>query len=421
MSGPAGNGSAGAAQRSAADEGGALRSAGGAAGAGPRATRRARVVVTQHRLLHYRQAFFEKLRAACAERGIELRLVHGQPSAAEALKKDTGQLPWADAVRNRIARVKGVDVIWQPYPRGLRDADLVVLIQENRILSNYPWLLRLRVARGQRVAYWGHGRNLQSGAPTGLRERWKQWFVNRVDWWFAYTESTRTILEGDGFPANRISVLDNAIDNEQFVRDLEGVSVAERAARRQRIGAAEGAPVGLYCGSLYPDKRLDLLLAACERVRQVHAGFVLVVVGDGPSRGLITDAARTRPWIHWAGVQRGAEKAAWFRAADLYLSPGAVGLHVLDAFCAGLPMITTRTARHGPEVAYLESGRNGFIVEEDERAYADAVLALLGDAALLARVRAAAAEDARRYTLANMVARFVQGIEGCLAQAPKGR
>jgi glycosyltransferase involved in cell wall biosynthesis len=162
------------------------------------------------------------------------------------------------------------------------------------------------------------------------------------------------------------------------------------------------------------------MLAACRRVREVHPDFALVVVGDGPSRDVVTEAARSQPWIHWAGVQRGAEKAAWFRAADLYLSPGAVGLHVLDAFCAGLPMITTRGARHGPEVAYLESGRNGFIVDDDEKVYADTVLALLADRALLERVRTAAAEDAQRYTLAHMVRRFVEGIEGCLAQGPKG-
>lgn len=158
----------------------------------------ARVVVVQHRLLHYRVAFFDRLRQACAQRRIELRLVHGQASPFEALKQDTGQLDWADPVRNRFLRVGGVDLVWQPYPPALRDADLVVLIQENRLLSNYPWLLRLRTPATQRVAYWGHGRNLQSTAPQGLRERWKRWFVNQVDWWFAYTESTRSILRADG-------------------------------------------------------------------------------------------------------------------------------------------------------------------------------------------------------------------------------
>lgn len=380
---------------------------------------RARVVITQHRLLHYRQAFFDRLRVAAAQRGIDVRLVVGQPSATEALKQDTGHLPWADLMHNRTLRLHGVDLIWQPFPRELRDADLVVLIQENRVLSNYPWLLRWRVRPGQKVAYWGHGRNLQSDAPQGLRERWKRWFVNRVDWWFAYTDATRALLRADGFADERITVLNNAIDNDQFARDLAAVGAPQLAACLERIDARPGSPVGLYCGSLYPDKRLDLLVAAADLVQARLPAFRLVVVGDGPSRSMVTDAAGTRPWLHWVGVQRGVDKAAWFRAAQVYLSPGAVGLHVLDAFCAGVPMITTEGARHGPEVSYLVSGENGYIVAADAGAYADVVLRLLGDPAELARIRSAAAADAQRYTLDAMVRRFVEGIEGCLAAPAK--
>lgn len=380
-----------------------------------RGRRPVRVVVTQHRLLHYRQAFFERLRRACAERQIELRLVHGQASPFEALKNDTARLEWADVVKNRFLRIRSVDLVWQPFPATLHDADLVVLMQENRLLSNYPWLLRLRTRPGQRIAYWGHGRNLQSDAPDGLRERWKRWFVNRVDWWFAYTETTRSILCTDGFPADRIAVLDNAIDNEQFLRDLAAVDASRLQTCRDRLGSHTGSPIGLYCGSLYPDKRLDLLLAAADLVHAQRDDFRLVVIGDGPSRPLVDEAARTRPWIVSLGVLRGVDKAAWFRLANAYLSPGAVGLHVLDAFCAGIPMITTEGARHGPEIAYLQSDRNGFIVNADARAVAETYLSLLHDADLMQRIRSAAAQDAQRYTLANMVQRFVDGIERCLA------
>lgn len=213
-------------------------------------------------------------------------------------------------------------------------------------------------------------------------------------------------------------MLNNAIDNDRFVRDLSAVDSAKVQSLRDRLGSLPGAPVGLYCGSLYPDKRLDLLVAAADIVHAGHPDFQLVVIGDGPSRPLLTDAAVTRPWLHWVGVQRGIDKAGWFRLANAYLSPGAVGLHVLDAFCAGLPMITTGDARHGPEIAYLESERNGFVVAADARVFADAYLALLRDGERLARVRAAALEDARRYTLQAMVERFVEGVERCLALPP---
>jgi hypothetical protein len=81
-------------------------------------------------------------------------------------------------------------------------------------------------------------------------------------------------------------------------------------------------------------------------------------------------------------------------------------------------MLTTDTARHGPEIAYLESGRNGYVLPADAPTYAAAYLALLDDPLRLEKVRTAAAEDARRYTLDHMVERFVGGIERCLAMPP---
>lgn len=373
------------------------------------------IVILQYRLLQYRVPLFERLRAACDARGLRLRLVHGQPSAAEAIRRDTANLPWAHVVRNHFCAVGGKDLLWQPFPAALRRARLVVMMQESRILSNYPWLFAPGSAR---VAFWGHGRNFQSMAPDGLRERWKASLRNRVDWWFAYTELSGRIVADGGYPGDRITVLDNAIDNDGFANDLAAATAEKVATLRARIGAEPGAPVGLYCGSLYPDKRLDLLVQAARLVQRARPDFRLVVLGDGPSRPVIEEAARTLPWLHWAGMQRGVDKAAWFRASDYYLSPGAVGLHVLDAFCAGLPMITTDSALHGPEVAYLDSGRNGFIVPADAADYAATCLRLIEDADLRNRLRRAAHADAQRYTMDNMVRRFMGGMQACLA-APR--
>lgn len=377
---------------------------------------RFKVCIVQHRLLHYRTAMFEQLRASCAAAGIDLSLVHGQPTPAESLRQDTAVLPWAISLRNRSLRISGRDWLWQPLQVSTRDTDLVVLMQESRLLSNYPWLLGWG-PRHTRVAYWGHGRNFQSAAPAGWRERWKRLMLGRVDWWFAYTEATRAIVEAAAYPRQRITVLNNAIDNSRFAAELAAISAAQVAALRQSIGAGAGSVVGVYCGSLYPDKRLPLLLEACAVVAAQRPDFRLVVMGDGPSRDVLRRAANS-PWLHWVGVRRGPEKAAWFRAAQLYLSPGAVGLHVLDSFVAGLPLITTDDALHGPEIAYLLHDENSLICPGNSAAYAQTVLALMGDLARRDRISAAARAAAEQYTLASMVERFTQGMLACL-QAPR--
>lgn len=378
-------------------------------------TGKTKVCIVQHRLLHYRTELFENLRQACADVGIELMLVHGQATAIEAIRQDTGRLPWATEIRNRSWRLGGRDILWQPLPKTVDECDLIVLMQESRLLSNYPWLFGLG-PRKTRVAFWGHGRNFQSEAPSGWRERWKRRNLRAVDWWFAYTQMSADIVAQAGFPAERITVLNNAIDNSSFSADLACVSDEEVAALRGSVMAEPDAPVGLYCGSLYPDKRLDLLLEACERIVAQLPEFKLVVVGDGPSRTLLEDSGASRPWMHWAGVKRGRDKAAWFRAAQLYLSPGAVGLHVLDSFIAGTPMVTTTDALHGPEIAYLQDRVNGLITPGDADSYSRAVLALLNDPARLAEIQRKAAASAEQYTLDQMVQRFRDGIVACLKQ-----
>ena len=57
---------------------------------------RYRVTILQHRLLHYRVNFFQQLRERLAHEDVELRLVHGQASAAEAVRKDEGNLVWGE-------------------------------------------------------------------------------------------------------------------------------------------------------------------------------------------------------------------------------------------------------------------------------------------------------------------------------------
>lgn len=366
-----------------------------------------KVVIAQYRLLHYRTALFEKLRVRCLADGIELRVLHGQPTRRELSKRDTGVLPWADEVRNWVVEVGPRDLVWQPFPDALRDADLVILMQENRLLSNYPWLFG---PRSPKVAYWGHGRNFQSYSPGGLRERWKRYLVGRVDWWFAYTDMTRAILEVDGFPASKITVLDNAIDSDGFNRDLAAVTDADLAALRAMLCVPENGRVGLFCGSLYSDKRLQMMIDAADLIRESVPDFCLVVVGDGPESALIASAIGTRPWMHWVGVKKGIEKAGYFRIAHFVLNPGAVGLHVLDAFCAGIPMVTTADARHGPEIAYLVDGTNGLVCNGDATSYAADVLTLLADRNRYDEICRAAADGARRYTLSNMVDRFHAGI-----------
>jgi glycosyltransferase involved in cell wall biosynthesis len=377
-----------------------------------------RVVQLDARLVQYHCELFQRVREALAQKGIEYHLVYGQASPTEKTRMDEGSLEWADRVTNLWWRLGNVDLLWQPMPRKLRDADLLILVQQNRILSNYPILLA-RKWRAGRVAYWGHGVNLQSRKPGGLRDRWKRLFLGRVDWWFAYTSRTVQLLCDAGFPAERITCLNNAIDTRGFRDAVNTISVEALAETRQRLSVPEHGVVGLFCGSLYPEMRLELLIAASDHIHARIPGFTLIVIGDGPSRSVLEGAARDRNWMRLVGAKHGTGKALFFRLADVVLNPGLVGLHVLDAFAAGVPLVTTTNALHSPEIAYLQHGVNGLLVGDTAEVYGGAVVALLQDSRRLREMARAALASSSEFSLEEMVRRFSEGIVACLA-APKG-
>ncbi len=362
-------------------------------------------------MTHYRVPFFETLRRHMQQAGLELLLAHGEGTPDEQHKQDGGTLDWAHKLSTRY--IAGGRLCWQPFGDLHRRSALSVVTAENKLLYN---LCIQYGSRDQRVALWGHGGNLQ-GDPDSWRERFKRRVSHQADWWFAYTDMSAAMVSGTGYPAERISVLDNAVDTSQLAAQLSAVDDGQRSALRERLGL-KGQHVGVFVGSLYPDKRLPFLLQAATAIRGELPDFELLIVGTGAQRELVDTFCSANRWAHALGVRKGAEKAELLSIAHLMLNPGLVGLGILDSFVAGVPMVTTDCGLHSPEIAYLDQARNGWMSADNVDAYSQQVIALFKDDALRENLRQGCAEAARRYTLDNMAARFTAGALGCLSRPP---
>ena len=368
-----------------------------------------RVLCVQRRLTHYRVPLFEEVRKLLAADGVNFELAHGQPTNAESFKEDEGKIAWADIVPCKY--LFNGHVCWQNPRRLASQAELVIVTQENKLLYNL-WALGVR--RPKRLAYWGHERNFQSDHPGGWSERLKRVLARRVDWWFAYTGLTSRLVQQSGFAVDRITNLQNAVDVGELAQQCDAVTDAELHNFRVRLGIGSG-PIGLFIGSLHKEKRLAFLLEAGAHLATRVPGFVLVVVGKGPQRDLIEQAARQHAWLRYEGAKFGAEKAACLRAAAVMLSPGAAGLNILDAFAAGLPMVTTDSGLHGPEIDYLQSDENGVMTTNTLDAFVNATARVITDLDFRQRLGAAAKADAARYTIHNMAQNFRRGVLAALA------
>jgi L-malate glycosyltransferase len=379
-----------------------------------------RVSILQSRLVHYRVPLFERMRMLAREANIDLHVVYGQASERERSRADSGQLDWGEPARNILWPVASRELIWQVLPRDVSRSDLIVVGQHNRELLNY-WLLLRRRFGGPLVGYWGHGRNFQSDRPDNLAERFKARVSRLSDWWFAYNTLSAEVVQDFGYPAAKVTSLMNSSDTRAFERDLASFSESELTGLRGQLGLHAAHLVGLYCGSLGSDKRLEFLIAATDRIHREIPAFRMVVVGNGPYADYLKRAADARPWLHWVGERHGREKAGYYRIAHLLLNPGSIGLSVLDAMSAGLPMFTTKGARHGPEISYLTHERTGFVLSGDADHYADTVIRTIATPGLTERIGAEARIAAQSYSIEDMADRFVGGIDACLHYYQRGR
>jgi glycosyltransferase involved in cell wall biosynthesis len=142
----------------------------------------------------------------------------------------------------------------------------------------------------------------------------------------------------------------------------------------------------------------------------------MIFIGSGIEAGKVRRATEGNPWIHFVGPKLGLERVPYFAISQVFLMPGLVGLAVLDCFALGVPLVTCRHSQHSPEIEYLEPGVNGIVVEksDDPASYADAVVSILSDKELHARLVQGCQESQKKYSLEEMVRRFVEGIEGAL-------
>jgi glycosyltransferase involved in cell wall biosynthesis len=372
-----------------------------------------RVLIVQAVAKHYRKPLFDRLHERLAERGIDLSVAYSAPNRAEALKRDNIDLPAAYGRLLPARWLLGNRLVYQPILGEVGRARLVILEHASKHVMSYV-VLGLRRLGAKKVAFWGHGRNMQA-RPSALAERLKRALVGQVDWWFAYTQSAAAHVAAQSFDPRHITTVGNSIDTSEFRALLASVTAEEIRSQRGRLGLTPESRVALFCGSLYEERDLPLLIHAADRVRRDIENFHLVVVGDGPQKTVIEHAAMTRDWLHVMGPLFGRDKATLFRVAELYANPGLVGLGILDAFTASLPVLAS-DCPNSPEFEYVEAGRNGWIAPHVADRYAESVIKALQDRELLARLRVGAAASAEKYGIETMADRFRDGILACLGQ-----
>jgi glycosyltransferase involved in cell wall biosynthesis len=368
-----------------------------------------KVLIIQRIITDYRVPFYLRLAELLEESGIELSILAGAPWQGEAFKDCRDELPFVQKTEN--VHWVGPAYWMRGAPKAARGKDLVIFENANGALHHYVLQLKRILGGETKCAFWGHGANLNKTEPHLVRDAWRNFWMNKVDGWFAYTQLSAAIVARNGFPAERITTVQNAIDTTALMEAQGQLTLEDtNALCRELFGETVATPTGVFCGRLTVLKWIPFLLEVLLAIRKIVPDFRMVIVGDGSERQRVDLFCQSNPWCVCVGAKHDTARVPYLALGDVWFNPGMTGLSILDSFALGLPFLTTDNGIHSPEIEYLEKRKNGDISPPDVSAFSKMAADLLCDKKRLTEMKNAARLSGLEYTIENMASNFAEGV-----------
>jgi glycosyltransferase involved in cell wall biosynthesis len=310
---------------------------------------------------------------------------------------------------------------------------LIEIVQRHRIdvvqthlLRSLDFLVATLPRRGGRpVVYWTfHNYNFTLRPehvadhqwllrPKRLAYRWLyRWLSGRVDGLIAVSDEVRSaILDEIGAVDDRVVVIPNGVDVERHHRPVD------TAAVRAELGFAPDDVVLVMVGTFKRQKGHSHLIEALSRLRGSHPELRILLVGDGPLRAEVQDAAhraRLDGMVRFLGSRRDIPRI--LAASDCFVLPSlweGLPIALLEAMASGLPCIATEVS--GTEQVVVDDVTGMLIPPGDPFALAKAMEQMVADPERARRMGAAGRQrietlfSARKQTR-DHVDRFVDDL-----------
>jgi len=251
------------------------------------------------------------------------------------------------------------------------------------------------------------GNEFQDGESRRIRD---------IEWEATYVANQMICVSGAlrdetaaiyNVPTDKMHVVYNGVDVRKF-----DVRVNRRRIRGTHLIGADD-PFVLFAGRLARQKGPDLLMEAIPDLLAYYPKSKFVFAGDGDMRHSLEARAHTSSVAHatrFLGYRTGSDLIGLFKAADVVCVPSRnepFGIVILEAWCAGKPVVATRSGGPGE---FIRSGENGLTVSADSFSIGEGLAATLADVPYARRLGSAGRLEAESRFSWNVIAKETEHI-----------
>ena len=311
-----------------------------------------------------------------------------------------------------------------------RLAEVAAQVRPHLIHAHSPVLNALPALRiGRRLgipvvyevrAFWedaavDHGTSRAGGLRYRATRALETWALKHADHVTAICEGLKADIVARGVPEERVTVIPNAVDIEEF----RFGTPADEALERE-LGLAGKTVIG-FIGSFYAYEGLDLLVQALPRVLQARPEARLLLVGGGPQEQALRAAVRAvglEDKVVFTGRVPHGEVQRYYSLVDVFAYPRhsmrlteiVTPLKPLEAMAQGQLLVASDVGGHRE---LIRDGETGMLFKAGSvPALAEAILRMLGERSRWPQIRANGrrfVEEERNW--ARSVARYAPVFE----------
>lgn len=277
--------------------------------------------------------------------------------------------------------------------------DVIVASEYNQTVQTaFTW------ARLRRIPFvsWTDG-TIRSEKDFGrARLLMRHRIISKADSFIASSSSSRELQIKYGAPAEKTHV--------------SYLTVKTDAYQVQHTPKNDGVFRLLFVGRLVKGKGLPLLFDA---MKHIQGNWHITMAGDGPERENLEALAaeyQITDKVTFTGFLQREALTELYAQSDLFVHPtlnDCFGLVILEAMCAGLPVITTIYADGAPDL--IENGISGIILDpNDTEVFAGAIQKCIDDPEFAAEMGRNALARTEIFHFRNVAVGYMAAIEEAL-------